>query len=457
KKAQISGETSTTIIGKDPTRLHLVSRIVEGLEFNLTSAQKRALNEIVSDLRRPFPMHRLVQGDVGCGKTMVALLASAHVVESGLQVSLMVPTEILAEQHFKTFRRILEPLGVQVGLLLGKMKVSEKAEIYSQISSGTIQILIGTQALIQTGVSFNKLGLVIVDEQHRFGVIQRSNLKQKGGSPHFLVMTATPIPRSLAMTVYGDLDVSVIDELPKGRQAVLTRVTDESKRNLVWNFVEKQVLAGRQAYIVYPLVEESEKLDLQNAQSGFENLKKRFPQLNVGLLHGKMKAEFKEQVMSRFRDGEIQVLVATSVVEVGVDVPNANIIIVEHAERFGLSQLHQLRGRVGRGLHKSYCVLVLGRAVSRESRQRIGVLEQTTDGFRVAEEDLRIRGSGEIFGTRQSGLSGFRLAQLGRDQIILEQAREAAFKLIAMDPHLERSDHQRLKRVWETKKTQTLG
>lgn len=439
------------------SRSELVDQIRDGLAFQLTSAQDRALAEIVTDLQKQHPMHRLVQGDVGCGKTIVALLAAVQVADSGFQTCLMVPTEILAKQHFQSWQKKLEPLGLRVALLTSQVKEPTKKEIYQKLDSGEIDIIIGTQALLQSSVQFKQLGLVIVDEQHRFGVEQRVTLKEKGISPHFLLMTATPIPRSLAMTLYGDLDVSVIDELPLGRQSILTRVTHEAKRNLIWEFLEKQVNQGRQAYVVYPLVEESEKTDLKNATAEFEKLKAKFPHFSFGLLHGKMKSVEKDQTMQEFREGKIQVLVATTVIEVGVDVPNSNIMIIEHAERFGLSQLHQLRGRVGRGEYKSYCIFVLGSAVSDEARRRVEIMERSGDGFKIAEADLELRGPGEFLGTRQSGLLGFKIADLVRDFGTLEKARAAAVKLIEIDPELKRPEHQKIQRQLKLKQSNLWG
>jgi ATP-dependent DNA helicase RecG len=426
-------------------KLQLVEKLKSQLPFALTNAQLRSFDEIVRDLAKPHPMHRLVQGDVGSGKTLVALMASLVAIENRFQAAIMVPTEILAEQHYQNATKFLEPLGVTVGLLTGSMKQSERNQTYEMLRSGMIQVCVGTHALIQEAVEFSNLGLVIIDEQHRFGVQQRSLLKKKGVSPHFLVMTATPIPRTLAMTVYGDLDVSVIDELPPGRSPIQTRVTFESKRPQVMKFLLEQLEKGRQAYVVYPLVEESEKMDLKNAISECERLKTELPGYGVGLLHGKMRPDEKDDVMRRFRSGEFQVLVSTTVIEVGVDVPNANLMIVENAERFGLSQLHQLRGRVGRGEHKSYCVLILGRAVSDESRARCEIMEKTTDGFKIAEADLEIRGPGEFLGSRQSGLSGFKMANLVRDVKVLQEAREAAFEVLGRDSALEDRDHANLK------------
>lgn len=418
-----------------------VKQLLEKLPFSLTGAQARAFKDIHEDFARGYAMHRLVQGDVGCGKTLVALLASVSLAESGQQSCLMVPTEILAEQHFKNAQKYLEGLGVIPALLTGKTKQSERKIILEQLIRGEIHLLIGTHALIEEWVKYKDLALVIIDEQHRFGVEQRAQLKSKGVSPHFLVMTATPIPRTLAMTVYGDLDVSVIDEMPPGRSPIQTRAIYESKRMQALQFMQDQIKKGRQAYIIYPLVDESEKIDLKNAMTEFENLGQQFPQLRFGLLHGKLKPAEKDEVMDRFRRHELDVLVSTTVVEVGVDIPNANIILIEHAERFGLSQLHQLRGRVGRGEFKSFCILILGYAVSEESRQRAEFMEKTSDGFKIAEFDLELRGPGEFLGTRQSGLSGFKMANLVRDILILQRARDAAFKILQMDPKLSRPEN----------------
>jgi ATP-dependent DNA helicase RecG len=422
----------------------LIPQFLKSLPFELTQAQHRSFAEVKADLEKPHPMHRLVQGDVGSGKTIVALLGALYAIESGYQAAIMVPTEILAEQHYRNALQLLDPLGVKVCLLTGTIKPKERESIGDDIRSGRCQLIVGTHALIQEDVAFHNLGLVIIDEQHRFGVEQRNKLKAKGKSPHFLIMTATPIPRTLAMTVYGDLDVSIIDELPKGRQPIVTRKTFESKRDKVFGFVEEQVKKGRQAYVVYPLVEESEKLDLKNAEEEFEKIKARFPAFRVGLLHGKMKSSEKDAIMRDFRDNKIHILVATTVIEVGVDVPNANIMVIEHAERFGLSQLHQLRGRVGRGEHKSYCILVLGYAVSDEAGKRAEIMEETTDGFKIAEADLEMRGPGEFLGRRQSGLPGFKMANLVRDVLILQEARQAAFEVVHKDPELKSLQNQHL-------------
>ena len=441
RKTGLAREKSPVLKTKeDPVAL-----LEEHLPFKLTGAQKRVFGEIRKDLASGHPMHRLVQGDVGSGKTMVAFLSAVLAQISGYQSALMAPTEILAEQHVKTANKYLNPLGVKVGSLLGKTKASERKKILEQLKSGEIDLLIGTHALIEDDVQFKALGLVIIDEQHRFGVEQRAKLRRKGQSPHFLVMTATPIPRTLAMTVYGDLEISVVDEIPPGRQPIQTRVVYSRKRPEVLKFLKAQIEKGRQAYWVFPLVEESEKIDLKNAMEEFEKLKLEFPDLRLGLLHGKMKSEEKEKIMEDFRDQKIQILVSTTVIEVGVDVPNSNLMIIEHAERFGLSQLHQLRGRVGRGEHKSFCILMMGYAVSEEAYERTRFLETTTDGFKVAEFDLELRGPGEFMGTRQSGLSGFQLANLVRDQQILMEARESAFKILKEDPLLKKPENQFLR------------
>ncbi len=422
-----------------------IELLLKSLPFQLTGAQLRTFQEIKEDLKKGSPMHRMVQGDVGCGKTLVAFMAVACGAESGFQSAMMAPTEILAEQHFKNAQKYLQPAGLKVALLSGKTKATERKQILSDLENGELHFIIGTHALIEDPVKFKNLALVIVDEQHRFGVEQRGILKEKGQAPHFLIMTATPIPRTLAMTVYGDLDVSVIDEMPPGRSPIQTRVAFEGKRGLALNFMAEQIEKGRQAYIVYPLIEESEKIDLKDAVTQFEKLKNQFPDIKFDLLHGRLKPTDKEQIMQKFRDGETQVLVATTVIEVGVDVPNANLMIIEHAERFGLSQLHQLRGRVGRGSVKSFCILMLGYAVGEDARERTQMMEQTTDGFKIAEFDLQLRGPGEFMGTKQSGLDGFKMANLIRDVAILQKARAAAFEILQKDPQLKHGDHKRLK------------
>ncbi|HEX8458324.1 MAG TPA: ATP-dependent DNA helicase RecG [Pyrinomonadaceae bacterium] len=403
------------------------THLQEILPFTLTNAQERCITRILDDMQSDVPMNRLLQGDVGSGKTIVALLAMLAAMENNYQAALMAPTEILAEQHARNIKRMLARTHYRAELLTGSLRVAEKRRLHADLAAGEIHACIGTHALIQESVAFRKLGIVVIDEQHRFGVLQRASLRERGFNPDVLVMTATPIPRSLAMTVYGDLDVSVIDELPPGRTPIKTVVCGEDQRAGVYKGVEREIRAGRQAYIVYPLVEESEKMDLKDATRMFEHLRDRvFPTFTIGLLHGKMKSGEKEETMRRFTRGEVQILVATTVVEVGVDVPNASVMVIEHAERFGLSQLHQLRGRVGRGAEQSFCVLLASDKQTAVARERLGIMEETTDGFRIAEKDLEIRGPGEVMGTRQSGVPTFRVGNLVRDVRILEQARNEA-------------------------------
>jgi ATP-dependent DNA helicase RecG len=402
-------------------------RIGSVLPFKLTDAQRRVVKEIFRDLKSDAPMNRLLQGDVGSGKTIVALIAMLATMENGYQTALMAPTEILAEQHARNIKRLLAKTPYRVELLTGSLRGAEKRKLQVDLSAGEIHACIGTHAIIQEAVSFKNLGLAIIDEQHRFGVMQRAELRARGFNPDVLVMTATPIPRSLTMTIYGDLDVSVIDEMPPGRTAVETRVFGEEQRPEVKDLISREVGAGRQVYVVYPLVEESEKMDLKDATQRYEYLRdKVFPKSSVGLVHGKMKTADKEQVMRRFVAGEIQILVSTTVIEVGVDVPNASVMIVEHAERFGLSQLHQLRGRVGRGAEKSYCLLLTSDKRTSVANERLGIMAETNDGFVIAEKDLELRGPGELLGTRQSGLPEFRVANIVRDQQFLEGARKEA-------------------------------
>jgi ATP-dependent DNA helicase RecG len=397
------------------------------LPFKLTGAQRKVTAQIFNDMKSATPMNRLLQGDVGSGKTIVALIAMIAAMENGFQTALMAPTEILAEQHSRNIKRLLAKTPYRVELLTGSLRSAEKRRLQAALQEGEIHACIGTQALIQEPVAFARLGLVVIDEQHRFGVMQRAELRARGLNPDVLVMTATPIPRSLAMTVYGDLDVSVIDELPPGRTPIETMVFGEDQRQEVKRLISHEVKAGRQVYVVYPLVEESEKIDLRDATRRYEYLRDTvFPKLSVGLLHGKMKPAEKEEVMRAFVAGEIKILVSTTVIEVGVDVPNASVMIVEHAERFGLSQLHQLRGRVGRGAEKSFCVLLTSDKKTLVAQERLGIMARTSNGFIIAEKDLEIRGPGEMLGTRQSGLPEFRIANLIRDQSILEKARNAA-------------------------------
>ena len=412
------------------------------LPFPLTGAQRRVLREIAEDLRAPFPMNRLVQGDVGSGKTMVALLSMVVVVEKGHQAAFMAPTEILAEQHFLTLRRLVARCPYRVELLSAGVKGRERKDALARIASGEAQIVVGTHALIQEGVAFHRLGLAVADEQHRFGVLQRDELRKKGYEADVLVMTATPIPRTLALTAYGDLDVSIVDEKPPGRTPIRTELRQASERRSVLELVKRAVSEGRQAYVVYPLVEESEKLeDVRAATEASAEWGAALPGVRVGLLHGRMKSAEKEAVMGAFTGGAIQVLVSTTVIEVGVDVPNASVMVIEHAERFGLAQLHQLRGRVGRGAASSVCVLLAYGRLSEVARARLDVMLETEDGFAIAERDLEIRGPGDFFGTRQWGMPSFRVAHLLRDRDLMERARGEAFRLAdagALPPTLAR-------------------
>ena len=424
KRGKRTKETKGAVIKLDQaTKL----RIGSVLPFKLTDAQRRVVKEIFRDLKSDAPMNRLLQGDVGSGKTIVALIAMLATMENGYQTALMAPTEILAEQHARNIKRLLAKTPYRVELLTGSLRAAEKRKLQMELSAGEIHACIGTHAIIQDAVSFKNLGLAVIDEQHRFGVMQRAELRARGFNPDVLVMTATPIPRSLTMTIYGDLDVSVIDEMPPGRTPIETRVFGEEQRAEVKELISREVEAGRQVYVVYPLVEESEKMDLKDATQRYEYLRdKVFPKSSVGLVHGKMKTADKEEVMRRFVAGEIQILVSTTVIEVGVDVPNASVMIVEHAERFGLSQLHQLRGRVGRGAEKSYCVLLTSDKKTSVANERLGIMAKTNDGFVIAEKDLELRGPGELLGTRQSGLPEFRVANIVRDQQFLEGARKEA-------------------------------
>jgi len=423
-----------------------VARLRASLPWPLTRAQERVWDEIRRDMAAPHPMHRLLQGDVGSGKTIVAALAVLTAVEAGYQAAVMAPTEILAEQHFMTFRQLLEPLGVPVILLTASLKPRERAARRAGLAAGEAPCVVGTHALVQEGVAFRRLGLAVVDEQHRFGVEQRARLRGKGEHPDLLVMTATPIPRTLALTLYGDLEVSVLDELPPGRRPVVTAARTESKRREIYTFLRDEIARGRQAYVVYPLVEESEALDLKAATDMARRLAEDvFPDLSVGLMHGRLGFEEKDAIMRRFKAGEINILVSTTVIEVGIDVANASVMLVEHAERFGLSQLHQLRGRVGRGPWKSVCILLTSGRLTEEAQQRIAAMVSTNDGFRIAEVDLELRGPGEFFGTRQSGLPEFRTADLLRDAALLEEARREAQAIIAADPELRDPAHRALR------------
>lgn len=417
------------------------------LPFKLTDAQRRVLGEIKRDMCSPHPMHRLLQGDVGSGKTVVALMAALIAIENETQVAIIAPTEILAEQHFQTFNVWLQQLGLQAVLLQGSMTPKSKREVLRQIADGEVDLVVGTHAVLQEGVEFHQLGLGIIDEQHRFGVKQRGLLKRKGNNPDILVMTATPIPRTLSMTLYGDLSVSVIDQLPPGRKPVTTRKYTERHRQQAYQLIKKEIEQGRQAYIVYPLIEESEKIDLKAAIDAAEQLKNDiFPQYAIGILHGRMKSAEKDEVMNRFRRGELQLLVSTTVIEVGVDVPNATVMMIEHADRFGLSQLHQLRGRVGRGADKSYCLLIPSAHYSEDAGKRLQVMVDTEDGFRIAEADLEIRGPGDFLGTRQAGLPDFRVANLLKDARLLELARQEAFAYIDQSKQLTTDDSQPIRK-----------
>jgi ATP-dependent DNA helicase RecG len=438
------------------------------LPFHPTTAQKRVLKEIAADMEKPYPMRRLLQGDVGSGKTIVGFEAAIIAIENGCQVALMAPTEILAQQHYFSARRILENAGYRIVLLTGSLESDRKREIRRHIAQGNAQLVIGTHALLEEKVEFAKLGLVIVDEQHRFGVMQRLKLMKKsidGGEeghvrtaapgrpaerssaappaePDVLVMTATPIPRTLALTLYGDLDLSVLDELPPGRTPIVTRCVGDDQSSKVWDFVRKQITAGHQAYVVYPVIAENEESELKAAVKMYRELSgKIFADLKVGLLHGRLDPELKEQVMRMFQKGELQILVATTVIEVGVDVPNATVMVIEHAERFGLAQLHQLRGRIGRGAAKSYCILMTGGKVTEDGQRRLDAMVKTNDGFQIAELDLELRGPGEFFGTRQSGLPSFRVANIIRDAELLEAAKREAAAVLA-GPNAEISSEE---------------
>jgi ATP-dependent DNA helicase RecG len=416
----------------------LLQQFYDVLPFQLTQAQQRVVNDILADLQRSVPMNRLIQGDVGSGKTVVAVIALLAAIQAGYQGALMAPTEVLAEQHYRKLVQWFNLLHLPVELLTGSTKTSKRREIHRQLQSGELPLLVGTHALIEDAVQFDRLGLVVIDEQHRFGVQQRARLQQKGDNPHVLTMTATPIPRTLALTLHGDLDVSQIDELPPGRQAIQTTLLSARDRPAAYDLIRREIAQGRQVYVVLPLVEESEKLDLKSAIVAYQDLQEQvFTEFAVGLLHGKLSSAEKDAAITAFRDRQTDILVSTTVVEVGVDVPNATVMLIEHAERFGLSQLHQLRGRVGRGADQSYCLLMTS-SKSETARQRLKVLEQSQDGFFIAEMDLRFRGPGEVLGARQSGLPDFALASLVEDQEVLELARAASEQAVQKDPTLEK-------------------
>ena len=415
------------------------------LPFELTGAQKKVIKEIRRDLNRNIQMNRLLQGDVGSGKTLVALMTMLIAMDNGFQSCLMAPTEILAQQHYQSISRFLNGMNINVGLLTGSTKVSDRKEIHEALQNGGMQIIVGTHALIEDTVTFDKLGLVVIDEQHRFGVAQRAKLWQKNDliPPHILVMTATPIPRTLAMTVYGDLDVSVIDELPPGRKPIQTLHFYENRRKQVYNFMHQQIEKGTQVYVVYPLISESEKMDLKDLEKGFRHLSEVFPDYRISMVHGKMKPGEKDAAMQKFKAGETQIMVATTVIEVGVDVPNAAVMVIESAERFGLSQLHQLRGRVGRGAEQSYCILMSSYKLGNESRKRLETMVRTNDGFEIAEVDMKLRGPGDLEGTQQSGM-GFdlKIANLAKDSEILQLARNTANDILDDDPYLQKEQNQ---------------
>jgi ATP-dependent DNA helicase RecG len=433
------------VVVTDATR-EAVRRV---LPFKLTGDQKTAIRDIVTDMQRPQPMNRLLQGDVGSGKTIVALMAALVAMEDGLQVAFMAPTEILAEQHYFNIRRLLESSRFRIALLTGTTAARARREMIAELAGGSIQMAIGTHALVQEDVGFRGLGLAIIDEQHRFGVLQRATLRAKGLHPDVLVMTATPIPRTLALTTYGDLDVSIMREMPPGRHPISTTARPESRRDEVYAFVRREIEQGRQAYIIYPLVEESAKVDLKAATEMADHLSQDvFPDLRVALLHGRLKQDAKDRVMNAFVHGEFDILVSTTVIEVGVDVPNASVMVVEHAERFGLSQLHQLRGRVGRGAHKSYCVLLYQSPLSEQGRERLKALTDTSDGFEIAERDLQLRGPGDFFGTRQSGMPTLRAGDLLRDHAIMEDARREAVQALD-DPEQGASLTALVNTTWE--------
>ncbi len=417
------------------------------LPFSLTEAQKKVIREIYNNMKSGHQMNRLLQGDVGSGKTIVAFICMLLVIGGDAQAALMAPTEILSQQHFASLKKYADAMGIPIGRLTGSTKKKERKILHEKLQDGTMKILVGTHALLEEEVKFHKLGLAVIDEQHRFGVAQRSKLWQKNTElyPHVLVMTATPIPRTLAMTLYGDLDVSTIDELPKGRKPIKTTHQFDSHRLLVNAFVKEQVERGRQVYFVYPLIDESEKLDLKHLMDGYESISRAFPEYAISILHGQMKPEAKEFEMARFVKGETKIMVATTVIEVGVDVPNASVMIIESAERFGLSQLHQLRGRVGRGAEQSYCILLTSFKLSADSKLRMATMVRTNNGFEIADTDLKLRGPGDLMGTQQSGLLDLLIADLGKDQQILLQAREAATEILKNDPELKNSEHQPIK------------
>jgi ATP-dependent DNA helicase RecG len=462
KRREQKAQTGITFQLSDGVR----QAIKKILPFHPTAAQKRVLKEIATDMQTPSPMRRLLQGDVGSGKTIIAFQAAIIAIENGYQVALMAPTEILAQQHYFSARQILERAGYRIVLLTGSLEPDRKRDVRRHIAQGNAQLVIGTHALIQDRVEFENLGLVVVDEQHRFGVMQRLKLMRKSDDskstdpePDVLVMTATPIPRTLALTLYGDLDVSVLDELPPGRTPVVTRSVPDERAPEVWDFVRKQIAAGHQAYVVYPVIEENEERELKAAEQMHRQLREKiFPNLHVGLLHGRLDPDRKEQVMRDFQQGKIEILVATTVIEVGVDVPNATVMVIEHADRFGLAQLHQLRGRIGRGAAKSYCVLMRGGKVSEEGERRLDAMVGSNDGFQIAELDLELRGPGEFFGTKQAGIPSFRVANIIRDRQLLEAAkREAAFVISGPNEEISKEEIDRALREMRSRWAMSYG
>lgn len=428
------------------------------LPFPLTNAQKRVIREIRTDTAKGHQMNRLLQGDVGSGKTIVALLIMLLAADNGYQSCLMAPTEILAKQHFQNLKELVKDLPVQIEILTGSTKKAERNRILASIADGSAYMLIGTHAVIEESVQFANLGLAIIDEQHRFGVAQRARLWEKGEyPPHVLVMTATPIPRTLAMTAYGDLDYSVINEMPPGRQPIITHHRFEEARPAVMDFIKAEIAKGRQAYIIFPLIEESAKLDLENLMKGYENVKAYFPEPKywISMVHGRQTAVQKEENMHRFVTGDTQIMISTTVIEVGVNVPNASVMVIESAERFGLSQLHQLRGRVGRGSEKSYCILITGKSIGRDTRERMKIMTSTNDGFVIAEKDLELRGPGDIEGTRQSGELNFKVANIVQDRVLLETARNLAAAILEKDPDLNSAENLMIKRYLQSQKGKT--
>ncbi|MGK0137207.1 MAG: ATP-dependent DNA helicase RecG [Algoriphagus sp.] len=442
------------------TKTKLLTRFYEDyLPFELTNAQKKVIKEIFFDFKSQMQMNRLLQGDVGSGKTIVSFICMLMAIDCGAQCCLMAPTEILAKQHFINLQKFADEIGLKVALLTGSTKKKDRVEIHESLENGTINIIIGTHALIEDKVKFQNLGLCVIDEQHRFGVAQRAKLwnKNKDIHPHILVMTATPIPRTLAMTLYGDLDVSVIDELPKGRKPIKTVHRYDSKRLEVFQFIRDQIVRERQVYIVYPLIEESEQMDFKNLMDGYESISRAFPDNALSILHGKMKPKDKDYEMQRFAKGETDIMVATTVIEVGVDVPNASLMIIENSERFGLAQLHQLRGRVGRGAEQSYCILMSDFKLSKESKRRIETMVETNDGFKISEVDLELRGPGDMSGTQQSGLIDLKIANLATDGQILKFARESALEILDEDPDLILEKHSMIKAFTQARKTPGLS